>query len=76
MRRGLGAESRRESSQQLPGANSNIAVVRFSWSGGKFFAFATRRKDLSAVFVFYGTGSADVTTITEPVFGFYGVKDQ
>jgi len=62
--------------KKLPGTNANIAVVGFSWGGWKSFAFATRRKDLSAVFVFYGTGPADVTTITAPVYGFYGAKDQ
>jgi carboxymethylenebutenolidase len=62
--------------KKLPGANGKIAVVGFSWGGWKSFAFATRRKDLSAVFVFYGSGPSDVTTITAPVFGFYGGKDQ
>jgi carboxymethylenebutenolidase len=63
-------------SKKLPGANGNIAVVGFSWGGWKSFAYARRRKDLSAVFVFYGTGPADVTTITAPVYGFYGGEDQ
>jgi carboxymethylenebutenolidase len=62
--------------RKLPGANGNIAVVGFSWGGWKSFTFATRCKDLSAVFVFYGTGPADVTTITAPVYGFYGGNDQ
>jgi carboxymethylenebutenolidase len=62
--------------KKLPGANGKVAVVGFSWGGWKSFAFATRRKDLSAVFVFYGTGPADVTTITAPVYGFYGGKDE
>ena len=62
--------------KNLSGANGNVAVVGFSWGGWKSFEFATRRKDLSAVFVFYGTSPADVTTITAPVFGFYGGKDQ
>ncbi len=62
--------------KKLPGANGNIAVVGFSWGGWKSFAFATHRKDLSAVFVFYGTGPADVTTINAPVYGFYGGNDQ
>ncbi|WP_263354690.1 dienelactone hydrolase family protein [Acidicapsa acidisoli] len=61
--------------KKLPGANGKVTVVGFSWGGWKSFAFATRRKDLSAVFVFYGTGPTDVTTITAPVFGFYGGKD-
>jgi len=62
--------------KKLPGGNGNIAVVGFSWGGWKSFAFATRRKDLSAVFVFYGTGPENVATITAPVYGFYGGKDQ
>jgi carboxymethylenebutenolidase len=59
----------------LPNADGKIAVVGFSWGGWKSFAFATHRKDLSAVFVFYGTGPDDVATITAPVYGFYGGAD-
>jgi carboxymethylenebutenolidase len=62
--------------KKLPGANGNIGVVGFSWGGWKSFAFATRRRDLSAVFVFYGTGPADVSTVSAPVYGFYGGNDQ
>jgi carboxymethylenebutenolidase len=61
--------------KKLPAANGKIAVVGFSWGGWKSFAFATHRKDLSAVFVFYGTGPEDVTAITAPVYGFYGGED-
>ena len=50
-------------------------MTGFCWGGGKSFAFAAHRKDLSAAFVFYGTGPADVTTITAPVYGFYGGND-
>ena len=50
-------------------------MVGFCWGGGKSFAFATHRKDLSAAFVFYGPGPADVTTITAPVYGFYAGND-
>jgi len=39
------------------------------------FRFATHRKDLSAAFVFYGTGPKDVSTISAPVYGFYGGND-
>ena len=56
-------------------SNGKIGVVGFSWGGWKSFAFATHRKGLSAVFVFYGTGPADVTTINAPVYGFYGGND-
>jgi carboxymethylenebutenolidase len=61
--------------KKLPTANGKIAVVGFSWGGWKSFAFATHRRDLSAVFVFYGTGPTDVTTINAPVYGFYGGED-
>lgn len=61
--------------KKLPNANGKVAVVGFSWGGWKSFAFATHRKDLSAVFVFYGTGPDDVSSITAPVYGFYGGAD-
>jgi carboxymethylenebutenolidase len=61
--------------KKLPAGNGKIAVAGFCWGGGKSFAFATHRKDLSAAFVFYGTAPADVTTITAPVYGFYGGND-
>jgi carboxymethylenebutenolidase len=59
----------------IPSANGKIAVAGFCWGGGKSFAFATHRHDLSAAFVFYGPGPSDVTTITAPVYGFYGGND-
>ena len=46
--------------KHLPAANGKIAVIGFCWGGGKSFAFAAHRKDLSAAFVFYGTAPADV----------------
>ena len=61
--------------KHLPAANGKIAVIGFCWGGGKSFAFAAHRKDLSAAFVFYGTAPADVTTITAPVYGFYAGND-
>jgi carboxymethylenebutenolidase len=39
--------------KHLPAANGKLAVVGFCWGGGKSFAFAAHRKDLSAAFVFY-----------------------
>ena len=47
----------------------------FCWGGGKSFAFATHRNDLSAAFVFYGPRPADVSAITAPVYGFYAGND-
>jgi carboxymethylenebutenolidase len=61
--------------KKVPAGNGKIATVGFCWGGGKSFAFATHRKDLSAAFVFYGPGPADVTTITAPVYGFYAGND-
>jgi carboxymethylenebutenolidase len=61
--------------KKLPAGNGKIAVVGFCWGGAKSFAFATHRKDLSAAFVFYGTGPTDVSSITAPVYGFYGGND-
>lgn len=61
--------------KHLPAANGKLAVTGFCWGGGKSFSFAAHRKDLSAAFVFYGPGPADVTTITAPVYGFYAGND-
>ena len=59
----------------IPASNGKTVVTGFCWGGGKSFAFATHRKDLSAAFVFYGPGPADVSTITAPVYGFYAGND-
>ncbi len=59
----------------IPAANGKIASVGFCWGGGKSFAFAAHRKDLSAAFVFYGPGSSDVSAITAPVYAFYAGND-
>jgi carboxymethylenebutenolidase len=59
----------------IPSSNGKLAVTGFCWGGGKSFAFATHRHDLSAAFVFYGPGPSDVTTITAPVYSFYAGND-
>jgi carboxymethylenebutenolidase len=61
--------------KKLPAANGKIAVAGFCWGGGKSFAFAAHRKDLSAAFVFYGPPPAEVATIAAPVYGFYAGND-
>src|SRR3954470_6709674 len=38
----------------LPAANRRIYVAGFCWGGGKTFAYATHRHDISGAFVFYG----------------------
>jgi carboxymethylenebutenolidase len=64
-----------EYAKHLPAGNGKIASVGFCWGGGKSFAFAAHRNDLSAAFVFYGPGPAEVTSITAPVYGFYAGND-
>ncbi len=61
--------------KKIPAGNGQIATVGFCWGGGRSFAFAAHRKDLSAAFVFYGPGPADVSAITAPVYGFYAGND-
>ena len=68
-------DSAADYAKKLPAANGKIAVAGFCWGGGKSFAFATHRRDLSAAFVFYGAGPADVSAITAPVYGFYAGED-
>jgi len=61
--------------KKLPSANGKVFVAGFCWGGGKSFAFATHRHDLSAAFVFYGAPPPDFSTITAPVYGFYAGND-
>ncbi len=61
--------------QKIPAGNGRIATVGFCWGGGKSFAYATHRHDLSAAFVFYGPGPSDVAAIAAPVYGFYAGND-
>jgi carboxymethylenebutenolidase len=61
--------------KKIPAGNGKIATVGFCWGGGKSFAFATHRKDLSAAFVFYGPPPTDFASITAPVYGFYAGND-
>jgi carboxymethylenebutenolidase len=61
--------------KKLPSADGKLFVAGFCWGGGKSFAFATHRHDLSAAFVFYGPPPADIASITAPVYGFYAGND-
>jgi carboxymethylenebutenolidase len=62
---------------KLPGSNGKVCVVGFSWGGGQSFRLATNRKDLSAAFVFYGSGpeAESIPRIQAPVYGFYAGAD-
>jgi carboxymethylenebutenolidase len=64
--------------RSLPASNGQVSVVGFCWGGSQSFNFATNRPDLSAVFVFYGTGPTEPAAIARincPVYGFYGGND-
>lgn len=61
--------------KKIPASNGLIASAGFCWGGGKSFAFAAHRHDLSAAFVFYGPPPSDVSTIGAPVYGFYAGND-
>lgn len=64
---------------KLHGADrSQLFVAGFCWGGTQSFAFATRRADLKAAFVFYGSAPTEAEALTRircPVFGFYGEND-
>jgi carboxymethylenebutenolidase len=61
----------------LPAATSSIGVVGFCWGGGISFGYATRRADLKASVVYYGTppDKAAMAAIKAPVLGLYGGSD-
>lgn len=63
--------------EKLPSASGKLAVAGFCWGGGKSFAFATERKDLSAAFVFYGPPPPvdAMGAIHARVYGFYAGND-
>jgi len=63
--------------KKQPSANGKLFVAGFCWGGGKTFAFATHRKDLSAAFVFYGPPppAEAMKNIVAPVYGFYAGND-
>jgi carboxymethylenebutenolidase len=63
--------------KKLPSANGKLFIAGFCWGGGKSFAFATHRSDLSAAFVFYGPPppAAAMSAINAPVYGFYAGND-
>ncbi|HMS55660.1 MAG TPA: dienelactone hydrolase family protein [Fimbriimonadaceae bacterium] len=64
--------------RKIPSANGKVAVGGFCWGGTQAFRYATQRNDISAAFVFYGTGptaASDIEKIKAPVYGFYGGND-
>lgn len=61
--------------KKIPSANGTFITAGFCWGGGKSFAFAAHRKDLTSAFVFYGPPPSDFSTVTAPVYGFYAGND-
>ena len=63
--------------RKLPASNGKLFVGGFCWGGTQTFRFATNRPDLSAAFVFYGSGPDKdaIARITAPVYGFYAGDD-
>src|SRR5262245_44209750 len=62
---------------KLPASNRKLFVAGFCWGGSQTFRFATNRADLSAAFVFYGSGPSkeSMASIKAPVYGFYASND-
>jgi carboxymethylenebutenolidase len=73
---------------KLPAANGKVAVSGFCWGGSETFFFSTRRPNLKAAFVFYGSApssnaqgqpytvdKAALAKIGAPVYGFYAEND-
>lgn len=62
---------------KLPASNGKLFVAGFCWGGSQTFRFATTRADLSAAFVFYGSGPTkeSIANIKAPVYGFYAGND-
>jgi len=62
---------------KLPASNGKLFVAGFCWGGSQTFRFATNRADLSAAFVFYGSGPSkeSMADIKAPVYGFYASND-
>lgn len=63
--------------KNLSNCNGKVCVVGFSWGGSQSFRLATNCKDLSAAFVFYGSGpeAEAIPSIQAPVYGFYAGND-
>lgn len=63
--------------KNLSNCNGKVCVVGFSWGGSQSFRLATNCRDLSAAFVFYGSGpeAEAIPSIQAPVYGFYAGND-
>jgi carboxymethylenebutenolidase len=61
----------------LSAFNGKLAAVGFAWGGGRALWFATQRKDLAAVVVFYDTAppAEALAGLSAPLYGFYAERD-
>ncbi len=62
---------------KFPSSNGHLSVVGFCWGGNQSFLFSTKRPDLKAAYVFYGTPPSKeaMENIKAPVYAFYGGAD-
>lgn len=62
---------------RMPQSNGKLGALGFAWGAGRIFNFATQRKDLSSVFIFYDAAppAEKVVGVTAPVYGFYAAID-
>ncbi len=63
--------------KSLPASNGKLATLGFCWGGAQSFDYATRRADLAAAVVFYGTSPDNnaLAAVRAPVLGLYGGDD-
>jgi carboxymethylenebutenolidase len=63
--------------RKLAQSNGKLAVAGFAWGAGRAFWFATQRKDLKAVLIFYDAAppAEALAGLTAPVYGFYAAID-
>jgi carboxymethylenebutenolidase len=62
----------------LPACNGKVAVSGFCWGGSQTFRYATENPQITAAFVFYGSGpeaASEIKQIKAPVYGFYAEND-
>jgi carboxymethylenebutenolidase len=66
-----------EYAKSLPAANGKLVEAGFCWGGSQASISACNRKDLKAVFVFYGfpPPTNGMKNIKCPIYGFYGEND-
>lgn len=62
----------------VPASNGTVVMMGFCWGGSQTFRYATNASDIAAAMVFYGSppDADQLSTVSAPVYGFYGEDDQ